>query len=140
AIGATWQNNDQSVTFNGAYYEPKDIEEYDPAISARANEEIAQCLAGILQCEISGKPFRILPRELEYYIRHKIQIPRRHADQRHLDRLAKLNQMRLYHRQCMCEESEHGHPGRCKNEFETTYSPERPEKVYCEGCYQKEMI
>ncbi|MBI5622130.1 DNA-directed RNA polymerase, partial [Candidatus Falkowbacteria bacterium] len=27
----------------------------------------------------------------------------------------------------------------CTNEFETTYAPERPERVYCEECYQKEI-
>ena len=29
--------------------------------------------------------------------------------------------------------------GKCTNEFETSYAPERPEIVYCESCYQKEV-
>lgn len=28
----------------------------------------------------------------------------------------------------------------CPNEFETSYAPERPEIVYCEDCYQNEVI
>ena len=28
----------------------------------------------------------------------------------------------------------------CPNEFETTYSPDRPEIVYCEQCYQQEVV
>ena len=28
----------------------------------------------------------------------------------------------------------------CPNEFETTYAPERPEIVYCEQCYLREVV
>jgi hypothetical protein len=28
----------------------------------------------------------------------------------------------------------------CPNEFETTYSPDRPEIVYCEKCYNAEVV
>jgi len=28
----------------------------------------------------------------------------------------------------------------CPNEFETTYAPGRPEIVYCEKCYQSEVV
>lgn len=28
----------------------------------------------------------------------------------------------------------------CPNEFETTYSPDRPEIVYCEECYNAEVV
>ena len=27
----------------------------------------------------------------------------------------------------------------CKNEFETSYAPERPEIIYCESCYNSEV-
>ena len=27
----------------------------------------------------------------------------------------------------------------CDNEFETSYAPERPEIIYCESCYNKEV-
>ncbi len=36
---------------------------------------------------------------------------------------------------------EHHHgKGRCPNEFETSYAPDRPEIVYCESCYQSEVV
>ena len=47
---------------------------------------------------------------------------------------------------------QHEHEGPCPNEFETTYpprlasesgeagAPERPEIVYCEKCYLKEVV
>lgn len=28
----------------------------------------------------------------------------------------------------------------CPNEFETTYTPDRPEIVYCEACYLAEVV
>lgn len=28
----------------------------------------------------------------------------------------------------------------CPNEFQTTFAPERPEIVYCERCYQAEVV
>ena len=38
-------------------------------------------------CEISSKPFRIIPQELVFYRKHNIPLPRRHPDQRHADRM-----------------------------------------------------
>jgi hypothetical protein len=58
---------------------------------------------------------------------------------RHLKRVTLRGPFDLHHRQCLCDKSEHGHVGRCKNEFETTYPPDRPERVFCESCYQQEI-
>ncbi|MFH1193084.1 MAG: hypothetical protein V1656_02080 [Candidatus Jorgensenbacteria bacterium] len=30
--------------------------------------------------------------------------------------------------------------GKCPNEFETSYAPERKEIVYCESCYNAEVV
>ncbi|MBU0648337.1 hypothetical protein KJ855_04110 [Patescibacteria group bacterium] len=139
--GYKWQDNDFGIKYDGPFYEPKDISEYDPKISPNAQKEIEECKTGILKCEVLGKPYKILPQELAQYIERNIQIPRKHPDQRHLERLTRLNPMKLWHRQCMCEESGHDHDGnRCSVEFETTYAPERPEIVYCENCYQKSVM
>ena len=80
---------------------------------------------------MSGKAYRIIPMELEFYRKMGLPIPRRAPLQRHRDRLGKIGPIKLYHRQCMNQP--------CPNEFETTYAPERPEIVYCEKCYQKEV-
>jgi len=39
----------------------------------------------------------------------------------------------------MCDKKNHVHEGVCKNEFETAYAPDRPEIIYCESCYNKEV-
>ena len=37
--------------------------------------------------------------------------------------------------------SQHFHgDGPCPNEFETTFAPDRPEIVYCESCYNSEVV
>lgn len=137
-IGAKWQGDSENQ-YSGPFYEPKNISEYNPKLDPNAEAEINKCVAGILKCEITGKPFKILPQELAQYIERGIQLPRRHPDQRHVERLALINKMVLYHRQCMCEQNDHGHTGRCKEEFETTFEPKRPVKVYCNTCYYKSL-
>jgi len=85
----------------------------------------------VIECEGSGKAFKIIPFELQFYRRMNIPIPRLHPDERYKKRLELRNPMILYHRLCM-------HKG-CTNEFETTYAPNKPEIVYCKECYQREV-
>jgi len=89
-----------------------------------------------LKCEVTGKPYKLQAGEMAYYIANKIQIPRRHPDQRQDERFAQTNPLHLWHRKCSCQGECQQHQGPCENEFETSYAPERPEKVFCERCYQ----
>ncbi len=82
-----------------------------------------------VECEITKKPFKIIKQELEFYRKHNLPIPRRHPDQRHLDRIALRNPRKLYDRKC----------DKCKKEIKTTYAPDRTEIVYCEECYNWEI-
>ena len=83
----------------------------------------------VVECEATGKPFKIIAQELKYYQEHQLPLPRRHPDQRHADRLKLKQPFRLWDRKC----------DRCDTDIQTTYSPDRPEKVYCEPCYHKEI-
>ena len=38
-------------------------------------------------CEVSGKPFRIIPQELKFYRKYNIQLPHKHPDVRHSERM-----------------------------------------------------
>ncbi|MEI6281073.1 MAG: hypothetical protein WCP17_03715, partial [bacterium] len=58
-------------------------------------------------------------------------IPHKDFECRHQERISKRNPHKLWHRKCMKDG--------CQNEFETSYSPERPEIVYCENCYNQEV-
>ncbi|MCF7833841.1 MAG: hypothetical protein K9L98_02780 [Candidatus Pacebacteria bacterium] len=102
-------------------------------------KEVIQCLnfdKNNLYCRGS---FKITSGEFNLYKRLKVPLPRLCFFCRHEERLAKRNPMKLWHRSCMCDKDKHGHVGKCTEEFETSYAPDRPEIVYCEGCYNKEV-
>jgi hypothetical protein len=101
----------------------------------------------IIGCEHNGScneqctsAFKIIPAELQFYRRMNLPIPTLCSNCRHARRLRHRNPMKLWHRVCMCTNETHGHTGKCPNEFETSYAPERPETIYCESCYQKEVL
>ena len=92
----------------------------------------------VIECSHKGtcnqqctEAFKIIPEELSFYRRMNLPIPRLCPNCRHYERLSQRNPMKLWHRQCMKEG--------CTNTFETSYAPERPEIIYCEKCYQKEV-
>ena len=82
-----------------------------------------------IECEITQKPFRIAPEELQFYRKHNLPIPKRHPDQRHLDRIALRNPRKLFQRDC----------DKCGRDIETTYSLQHQARVYCNDCYNAEM-
>jgi len=54
----------------------------------------------VLICEVSGKPFRIIKPELEFYRKHNLPLPHRHPDVRHMERMALRNPRKLFDRKC----------------------------------------
>jgi hypothetical protein len=80
-------------------------------------------------CEVTKKPFRIITQELRFYRNHILPLPRRSPDQRHLDRFHQRNPRKFWIRKCM----------KCSKIINTTFAPDRPEIVYCEECYLKEV-
>ncbi|NUJ97999.1 hypothetical protein HGA92_04410 [Candidatus Gracilibacteria bacterium] len=129
----TLEEAGERPVFKWSTYEapfPK-VEKIIPA--SKLPENIADIPDDILnwaiECEVTKKPFRIIKEELAFYRKHNLPIPRRHPDQRHLDRMSLRNPRHLYTRNC----------DKCGKEIQTTYAPERPEIVYCEECYNKEM-
>lgn len=136
-FGANWQDEDFSAAYSGEYYEPKEISAYLPEKNPDYQAEIDRAVAGVLKCEQTGKVYRLQAKELAFYIENGLQIPRFHPDWRYELRLQNINPMNLWHRQCMCQGDCQAHQGQCPNEFETSYSPDRPERIYCERCYQQ---
>lgn len=101
----------------------------------------------IIQCKSFGDPvkqctqaFKIISAELELYRKLNVPLPIYCYNCRHYNRLQKRNPMKLWPRSCMCKKENHDHAGICTNEFETSYAPERPEIIYCEKCYQQEVL
>ena len=144
--------NIESASDLGLRWHEKHLNEYSPTISHldlqdRLSEVDDSIVKEIIQCEHEGKcddrcakVFRITPDELQLYRRLGVPLPRLCFGCRHEERLRTRNPMKLWHRQCMCDSTNHGHDNKCSNEFETAFSPDRSEKIYCEKCYQKEVI
>ncbi|MDD5054672.1 MAG: hypothetical protein PHZ00_00200 [Candidatus Peribacteraceae bacterium] len=83
----------------------------------------------ILTCAKTGKPFKIIPQELALYREHNLPLPRLCFDERHVGRIRRRNPRQLWKRECM----------KCGKELESSYEPSKPEKIYCEECYLKEV-
>ena len=96
--------------------------------------------------------FRIIPQELEFYRKMNLPLPRLCPNCRHYQRIKQRNTLKLWHRKCTCSgtQSENGiykntathrhGSNHCPEEFETSYAPDRKEIVYCEQCYQTEVV
>jgi len=101
-----------------------------------------------LVCVHCRKNYNIVQPELQFYKRENIPIPRLCPGCRYTRRINLRPPRKLWHRQCMCDykvyenSTKHGHhpDDKCLNEFETAYSSEQPEIVYCEQCYQAEVV
>jgi hypothetical protein len=90
----------------------------------------------VVICEVSKKPFRLIPQEIEFYKKHNLPLPTKHPDVRHAERMKLRNPRKLFERKC----------AKCWIDIKTSYAPDpdvsgasRPEIVYCEACYNKEI-
>lgn len=83
----------------------------------------------ILACENCRKNYKVIVQELQFYQKFNVPIPRNCFHCRHQGRMNQRNSRQLYQREC----------SKCTSVIQTTYTPERPEKVYCEKCYLQEV-
>jgi len=79
---------------------------------------------------VCGRAYRIIPQELALLRRFGFPLPRMCFDCRHHSRLARMNPLRFFDRSC----------AKCGVAIRTAYAPDRPEIVYCEQCYQTEVM
>ncbi|MEK7128078.1 MAG: hypothetical protein AAB933_00750, partial [Patescibacteria group bacterium] len=94
---------------------------------------------------------KIIPDELNFYRKMNLPLPRLCPNCRTFERLKQRTGIELYKRSCQCDGENsknnlyrntisHAHGSEpCSVSFETSYSPDRPEIVYCEKCYQQEV-
>ncbi len=106
----------------------------------------------IFTCTNCTKNYRIIDDELTFYSRLEIPLPRWCPECRFKRRVGGRNPHKLWKRSCSCAGNQstnakykntgtHFHvDSSCPNEFETSYAPNRPEIVYCEQCYQSEVV
>lgn len=81
-------------------------------------------------CTESGRPFRLTKFELDFYRNHNIPLPRLHPDVRIARLLEYRLPYRLYDDTCK----------KCDKAIKSGYDPSKGFNVYCESCYQNEVI
>jgi hypothetical protein len=78
-------------------------------------------------CKTTGKPYRLIAKELEFYKKHNIIIPKEHYDLRYAKRAKYTSDTNLYLLKCD------------KCDKETLSIHENNKNIYCENCYKKEI-
>lgn len=115
AQGLKWQEEDKKDYLPATYQLPDNIEQIPDTV-----------IKEVLACEKCSKNYKIIASELEFYRKSQLPVPQLCFGCRHQARMDKRNPRHLWQRNC----------SQCQNPIETTYSPNRPEKVYCEKCYE----
>jgi hypothetical protein len=143
--------NEEKTKKNGYDWRNPDTKDFNITILANQipdniDEVDEDILKEVLECSHKGEcnhqcgvAFRITDYELKFYKKHSIPLPIFCSNCRHYERYKVMPALKLWHRLCMCDKENHTHNGKCEVEFETSYSPDRPEIIYCEKCYQQEV-
>ncbi len=118
AVGFNWRDEDKREYRSATMVVPDHIKDVPEDI-----------LKAILQCDC-GKNYQIIPMELQFLRRFKIPVPRHCPLCRHYGRLKLLNPIKVFDHTC----------AKCQKAIQTSYAPDRPEIVYCEACYQAEVV
>lgn len=120
----TWRTKEQEVNVPEwmeafqALSLPENISDVDDSILNKA-----------IVCSRTGRPFRIVKKELDFYRKYKLPLPIIHPDERYKDRIKKRVFMNLNIRNC----------DKCGVEVCSVYDKSNTFQVYCEECYQTEI-
>lgn len=118
--GFDWYDYDKKSFYDGPEYTlPESIDEIDETICSK-----------ILKCEKTGRSYKIIPQEFEFYKKYGFPIPKICPDARHENRLSQRTGWHLYSRSCQ----------KCGVEVQSCFSENDPEVIYCEKCYLEDVI
>jgi len=84
----------------------------------------------VLKCSTCSRNYKITKQEFDFYKKMVIPVPRKCFYCRHQNRVVDRGPYKFWDRKC----------DHCDKDIKTNYAPERPEIVYCEKCYQQEVI
>lgn len=95
-------------------------------------DKIAEVEGGVLdqvlKCSISGRPYKIVKKELDFYRKMKLPVPDVAPQQRLKERFG-LKSLDFFQTKC----------GKCAKDLGTTLDPQKFAKIYCEKCYLEEV-
>jgi hypothetical protein len=148
----------------GRGYKWTDIEKnkgkYNPTMEAselpdKITDAEDSILKEVISCGACRGVYRIVPAELDFHRNLLLPLPRLCVDCRYFELMSMRNPFKLYARKCQCAGTQsdnelyantaqnhlsHEMEQHCPNRFETSYSPERKEIVYCKECYEAEVV
>lgn len=87
-------------------------------------------LGQVIACATCSRGYRLISSEVEFLKRFNIPLPRLCPNCRLRARIKQRNLPCWYKRNC----------AKCSAAIETSYASERPEIIYCESCYQQEVV
>ncbi len=122
AQGYRWEDDIQ-ITKGKETLQSQDIPDHINDVPESITKEILRCVG----CE---RNYRITERELLFYRKMILPVPHHCFYCRHKDRIRRRGPYQFWEREC----------ARCHKHITTTYAPDRQEIVYCETCYQREVI
>ncbi len=123
----------EQAVAKGYKWQDKNPHEYKPAsfkIPVTIKEVPDSIVNELLACSDCGKNYKIMAQELNLHRKINAPLSKKCPDCRQLEMQSWKNPRKLWDRKC----------DKCGTEIQTTYLPERPEKVYCEQCYLKEVV
>ncbi len=131
-LGYAWYDDIQQ-TKGKETMEQKNI----PASINNVEDKITDEILACIEC---SRNYKILPDELLLYHRLLVPIPEKCFFCRSLEREKRRGGYDLINRECDCTKGSHNHTGKCDNQFETFFTDKEPRPIFCEDCYQKELI
>ncbi len=109
--------------------EPRDYQDATIKTPEHIKDVEDSILKEILKCEKCGKNYRLIKMELEFYRKFNLPIPYKCFICRDRERTQLLNPIEIHNRKC----------AKCDKDIKTSWASDRPEIVYCEDCYKKEV-
>ena len=153
AEGLTWKEEEKR-TYNSTKT-PKDLPDHINDAKDDITKEIIACEHDASCSHECTSAFKIIPQELQFLKKLGIPLPRLCPNCRHYERLTQRNLPEFHNRKCQCagdkssngvyKNTGHNHLSHkendpCPNEFQTSYHPNRKEIIYCEQCYNAEVV
>ncbi len=136
-------SKEETIDSGFVWYEQTKKEHIPTILSTDLPDSIpvdeSEILNEIISCPNNGDTirnctgaYRIIKDELMYYDKLGLPLPRFCPNCRYYERNGRTLPWRLWDRKCM--------NNGCENKFQTPYAPDRAELVYCEKCYQQEVV
>ncbi len=138
AAGFTWKSGD--VKHPGIIKKAVDLPDDASEITDACGSDIIEC-AHVGTCDhVCTVGFKLIPQELDFYRKLQISLPRLCHNCRHFERLKRRRPYYIYPDQCQCPVGHFHGDKPCLNKFQTPFPPSHKEVLYCEWCYNAEIV